>query len=69
MARYGTTAKAVTRDLEWGIQVPLDGDDWEGKCIYVWFEAVQGYLTCSQIWSNHSMMVPRGRTGGLIIKI
>ena len=48
----GLRPRAVTRDLEWGIQVPLDGDDWEGKCIYVWFEAVQGYLTCSQIWSE-----------------
>lgn len=32
--------------------LPIDGDDWIGKCIYVWFEAVQGYLTCSQIWSE-----------------
>ena len=52
MARYGATTTAVTRDLEWGIQVPLEGEDWQGKCIYVWFEAVQGYLTCSQIWSE-----------------
>ena len=48
----GLRPRAVTRDLEWGIEVPLDGDDWSGKCIYVWFEAVQGYLTCSQIWSE-----------------
>ena len=48
----GLRPRAVTRDLEWGIEVPLDGDDWNGKCIYVWFEAVQGYLTCSQIWSE-----------------
>ena len=48
----GLRPRAVTRDLEWGIKVPLDGSEWEGKCIYVWFEAVQGYLTCSQIWSE-----------------
>ena len=48
----GLRPRAVTRDLEWGIDVPLDGTDWDGKCIYVWFEAVQGYLTCSQIWSE-----------------
>ncbi|MGB0780293.1 MAG: methionine--tRNA ligase [Candidatus Poseidoniaceae archaeon] len=48
----GLRPRAVTRDLEWGIQVPLEGEDWQGKCIYVWFEAVQGYLTCSQIWSE-----------------
>ena len=48
----GLRPRAVTRDLTWGIDVPLEGDDWVGKCIYVWFEAVQGYLTCSQIWSD-----------------
>ena len=48
----GLRPRAVTRDLEWGIEVPLDSDDWGNKCIYVWFEAVQGYLTCSQIWSE-----------------
>ncbi|MBF14625.1 MAG: methionine--tRNA ligase [Euryarchaeota archaeon] len=48
----GLRPRAVTRDLEWGIDVPLDGEDWNSKCIYVWFEAVQGYLTCSQIWSE-----------------
>lgn len=51
----GLRPRAVTRDLTWGIDVPIAGDDWIGKCIYVWFEAVQGYLTCSQIWSeNHA---------------
>ncbi len=48
----GLRPRAVTRDLEWGIKVPLDGSEWDGKCIYVWFEAVQGYLTCSQIWAE-----------------
>ena len=48
----GLRPRAVTRDLEWGINVPLEGSEWDGKCIYVWFEAVQGYLTCSQIWSE-----------------
>ena len=48
----GLRPRAVTRDLTWGIDVPIEGDDWIGKCIYVWFEAVQGYLTCSQIWSE-----------------
>ena len=48
----GLRPRAVTRDLEWGIEVPLEGTDWDGKCIYVWFEAVQGYLTCSQIWAE-----------------
>ncbi len=48
----GLRPRAVTRDLEWGIQLPLDGDEWNGKCVYVWFEAVQGYYSCARIWSK-----------------
>jgi methionyl-tRNA synthetase len=44
--------RAVTRDLNWGISIPFDDDEWQGKCVYVWFEAVQGYLTCAQIWAE-----------------
>ncbi len=42
--------RAITRDLDWGIPVPLEG--WEGKCLYVWFEAVIGYLSASIEWSK-----------------
>ena len=48
----GLRPRAVTRDLEWGISLPLDGSEWEGKCVYVWFEAVQGYYSCARIWSQ-----------------
>ena len=48
----GLRPRAVTRDLSWGIPLPLDDEEWEGKCVYVWFEAVQGYNTCAQIWSE-----------------
>jgi len=48
----GLRPRAVTRDLEWGISLPLDGDEWDGKCVYVWFEAVQGYYSCARIWSQ-----------------
>jgi methionyl-tRNA synthetase len=41
--------RAITRDLDWGIPVPIDG--WEGKCLYVWFEAVIGYLSATIEWS------------------
>ena len=41
----GLKNSAVTRDIEWGVQVPVDG--YEGKRIYVWFEAVIGYLSAS----------------------
>jgi len=48
----GLRPRAVTRDLDWGITVPLEGDAWKGKCVYVWFEAVQGYYSCAQIWAS-----------------
>ncbi|MBN2048675.1 MAG: methionine--tRNA ligase [Anaerolineaceae bacterium] len=40
--------RSITRDLEWGIPVPLEG--WDGKCLYVWFEAVVGYLSATMEW-------------------
>jgi methionyl-tRNA synthetase len=41
--------RAFTRDLTWGIPVPLP--DAEGKCIYVWYEALLGYLTATVEWA------------------
>jgi methionyl-tRNA synthetase len=41
----GLRGRPITRDLDWGIPVPVDG--WQGKCLYVWFEAVIGYLSAS----------------------
>lgn len=41
----GLRDRAVTRDFEWGVDVPLEG--YEDKKIYVWIEAVMGYLTAS----------------------
>ena len=46
----GCTAAPITRDLDWGIPVPLEG--WDGKCLYVWFEAVIGYLSASIEWAR-----------------
>lgn len=48
--REGLRGRPITRDLDWGIPVPLEG--WEGKCLYVWFEAVIGYLSASIEWSH-----------------
>ena len=42
--------RAITRDLDWGIPVPIEG--WDGKCLYVWFEAVIGYLSASIEWAQ-----------------
>ena len=46
----GLRDRAITRDLTWGIPVPLEG--YEDKCIYVWFEAVIGYLSASVEWAT-----------------
>lgn len=46
----GLHGRAITRDLDWGIPVPVEG--WEGKCLYVWFEAVIGYLSAAIEWSQ-----------------
>ena len=45
----GLHGRPITRDLAWGIPVPVAG--WEGKCMYVWFEAVIGYLSAVIEWS------------------
>ncbi len=46
----GLKDRAITRDLGWGISVPQDG--FEDKRIYVWFEAVIGYLSASKEWAK-----------------
>jgi methionyl-tRNA synthetase len=47
----GLHGRAMTRDMDWGISVPVEG--WEGKVIYVWFEAVIGYLSASIEWARN----------------
>ena len=46
----GLIDRAITRDIDWGVKVPIDG--YEDKRIYVWFEAVIGYLSASIEWSK-----------------
>ncbi|HEV7897368.1 MAG TPA: methionine--tRNA ligase [Planosporangium sp.] len=47
--------RAITRDLEWGVPVPLEGwRDRSDKRIYVWFDAVIGYLSASIEWARRS---------------
>jgi methionyl-tRNA synthetase len=50
--RSGLEARAVTRDMEWGIPVPAEG--FRDKVIYVWFEAVIGYLSASIEWARNN---------------
>ncbi len=47
----GLQDRAITRDLDWGIEIPVD-DLGSGKKIYVWFEAVIGYLSASKEWAK-----------------
>ncbi|MGW0431534.1 methionine--tRNA ligase [Micromonospora sp. NPDC003197] len=47
--------RAITRDLEWGVPIPLEGwRDRTDKRIYVWFDAVVGYLSASIEWARRS---------------
>ena len=47
--------RAITRDLDWGVPVPLDGwRDQPMKRLYVWFDAVIGYLSASVEWAARS---------------
>ena len=57
--KRGLKPTAITRDLEWGIELPIDRipkelliDNIESKKIYVWFEAVIGYLSASVEWDE-----------------
>jgi methionyl-tRNA synthetase len=47
--KEGLRDRAITRDIEWGIPVPVEG--FEHKRLYVWFEAVIGYLSASKQWA------------------
>ena len=46
----GLQARAVTRDLDWGIPVPVEGAD--GKVLYVWFDAPIGYISSTKEWAQ-----------------
>ncbi len=47
--------RAITRDLDWGVPVPLDGwRDRPDKKLYVWFDAVVGYLSASVEWAKRT---------------
>ena len=48
----GLRPRAVTRDLDWGIPVPLEGGD--GKVLYVWFDAPIGYISSTKEWAQRN---------------
>ena len=45
--------RAMTRDIDWGVPVPVPGYPEESKRIYVWFDAVIGYLSASVEWAHN----------------
>lgn len=49
--KEGLRGRPITRDIEWGIPLPLEGYD--SKRLYVWFEAVIGYLSASIEWAHN----------------
>lgn len=48
----GLKARSITRDIDWGIPVPVNEPEWETKKLYVWFEAVIGYLSAPIEWAQ-----------------
>jgi methionyl-tRNA synthetase len=48
--KEGLRDRAVTRDLNWGVRVPLENA--ENKVLYVWFEAVLGYISSTKEWAE-----------------
>ncbi len=52
MLEEGLKPRPITRDILWGVPIPLEGYD--QKRIYVWFEAVCGYLSASKEWAQRS---------------
>ena len=55
----GLKDRAITRDIEWGIPVPVPG--FEDKRLYVWFEAVIGYLSATKEWAKSAGNAERWR--------
>jgi methionyl-tRNA synthetase len=47
--KQGLQPRAMTRDLDWGVKVPLE--DAEGKVLYVWFDAPIGYISMTKEWA------------------
>ena len=48
----GMPDRAITRDLEWGVRLPVE-DLGEGKRIYVWYEALTGYISATREWAQN----------------
>jgi len=51
----GLPSRSITRDLDWGVPVPLDEPDARGKVLYVWFDAPIGYVSFTARWCQQSL--------------
>ncbi|MBV5326967.1 MAG: methionine--tRNA ligase [Chlorobium sp.] len=52
--KQGLNDRAITRDLSWGIKLPLETPEASGKVLYVWFDAVLGYISFTKEWAAQS---------------
>lgn len=50
--KEGLQERPITRDLNWGIPVPIDTEDAKGKVLYVWFDAPIGYISSTMEWAE-----------------
>jgi methionyl-tRNA synthetase len=48
----GLQPRSITRDLDWGVKVPVEGA--EGKVLYVWFDAPIGYISATKAWAEQN---------------
>jgi methionyl-tRNA synthetase len=48
----GLQSRAMTRDLDWGVPVPVENAD--GKVLYVWMDAPIGYITNTKVWADQN---------------
>jgi methionyl-tRNA synthetase len=54
MIGKGLPERAMTRDLDWGVPVPLDDPDAANKVLYVWFDAPVGYVSFTAKWAERN---------------
>lgn len=50
--KEGLQGRPITRDLSWGVPVPLEDERAKNKCLYVWFDAPIGYVSSTQEWAE-----------------
>lgn len=50
--KEGLGDRAITRDLDWGVKLPLETEEAKGKVIYAWYDAVLGYISATKEWAQ-----------------